>query len=437
MTIFRSAILLVALLSQNAFTSEESCTTLETDFVPFSSSYLPKWIGPLTELTPRYSMLLSTHRFNKTPYLGNSSESEKSLFNTSSTLRRLDLATKEVLGKSTSYESDFRKNELDRMAKFWEGHCNRWTAAAQDKQLNKFLNEYKGLNCNGTIITRGEIEEIYTSSYLFFPQGFIGTKITRERSQLELSVASLLGIDDLAAHRMDSLITESLKRNRALGFDRDPLLQVWNHPIYKSKRCKRKVSKEKVIDFTPIKYLVSGNTKVEDLLRRLEKLDTLFFDLINESSLKVSNHNIHDQLSTDYREIAEELKQAAKMRLHNSSNLIFNITDIKISMRKLFKEGLILLKEGHEVLRIENRVGYKIEDYYGLDERLEGNSEKLTKYKTYKYALIKYDGKVIDSKWITPTDERPDYMSSAKPGTIKLPIVKDLEELIGSCNEIL
>lgn len=356
-----------------------------TPLVPYSSSYLPKYSGPLTTQVgtartslPLLSQDIAHNALNRTVFdrfsqiMSNSSEADLKLIQK----MRDDYTPQPHLPS-------------------WHGSCNGWSGSSLEPEIAKFAQGIGDIVCDGTLLTRGEVLELLTA--MGEPLGFSGSPDNRSGDKNGLhrptitKIRNTLGHSNLSPAEFENFLIPRLQNNHGVVMDFDPGPEVWNHPIYAAHFHRTTIenasaligpsdSTESLLAKLPASFL-KGNT--DEDVRLIESLIALDQNLVGNDTFIKEN------------ELASIL--SSRKRLLD-----------KIQGRIL--ERGIGVRENIKITKVESRV------FYGMESSFAANVSTVNDV-TYKYLLIEDGrGEVVGSSWIGPEEKggRPEYLWSPR-----------------------
>ena len=433
---FRSFLLLLPLglvsAAWGSTTPAPEVQSAQLGFQVYSSSYIPAYKGPLTEITRQ----TVPHRELLDPLIVRFAEN-------TSTARRIDLARLRVLGLTDPLEPHLRSAFYSPGTPDWMGVCNQWSAASLNRGVAALIEGNEGIACDGALLTRGELKELSTAFYSLWAGdeiygerfgGPMGIQGGQGDGPEAMSIRKYAGLDDLPAHVFHDQVLTHLRRNEGLIMDIDPGLPVWNQPIFAMTAVMSEIAPEQIVS-NPAPYPFSIYEAVDPeekpVLEKLTDFDRLL-DLI------VTGKNAEDQ-----KALLAQLQSSFHVTYdpkdpHSLSRIRLRLAKDVLGPRLI--RGRVRISPSFSIKTVRSKVNYGKEVPYGV-------SSDTFRTASYDYVLIqnRADGTNQASFWVSPPDKRPDYLmagghmslpESEKEDPEKLSDLGDLALLIHRCTPV-
>lgn len=436
-------VLVIALLHSHAANS--ACETVKLPFQPYTSSYLPRHKGRLTNPDPDTNVKTPLPIVDLTP------EQLKS-WNELSLMQKLDSLNRYILSKNTNYQSQIQSSHFGKDDPTWYGYCHQWSNAALDPEINDYIrNTPEATICGNLLISRGEIKEMFTGFYPGSAGPMMGTRIDHKLSDGEEAALADVSHDDVySASAFDAHIQDSLKDGKGIVMNIAKGGEVWNQPVFQSERCEepRKMDSHLMGKLQPC-LIESKDRDVNRWLLDLCDTDTLTINHIWEHAAKTEgtdmSHN-SSALALQLRMLKANLASKKKVSPHMlqafeaSEKASAAENDMKVvreSSRGLIKHladaGEIHLKDpGLTAVRVVNRVTYAV------DTRNFAPSHDEAVPREFQYLLFKNaQGKVVASQWEMEPRSRPSFtwLPTKRPKDNWGQPLRDLVEILDRCRE--
>lgn len=363
-------------------------------FKPYSSSYLSLRNGDILE-RPREQGLGNEfdNVFNKKineKYIGGSP------------IERFDFVRQNKLGSPTSLlTQEFLKQIHNPKAQYWEGYCNQWSAGSLDPQVNQFISSTKGVICDSIFISEGELKELFTLFYSTYTPKFVAGSRTRvDFNENSDWLRSNLGLDDLAAHDFHNNVHRYLKRGKGIVIEVSANSEIWNQPLYQATSTSTHVSQTpanltKMAPLIPADLLESDQINDKGILEEYQKIESDLRDIMQGEVAIESSKDLWLGKTTNV------VKTAFKRPI---SELMMRRSEIFVNyILPSMNEGHLKLKKGITSHYVNSEIEYGSETSFAREGHNSHN-------RTYMYLLFKKGDQIIDGRWITEPDLRPDFL---------------------------
>ena len=288
-----------------AFAAQNLQSHLEAklSFVPYESSYLASRDGRIFERVSSRGRGLVSNSLE--PGLHKFIHSDER-----SVAARFDASRQLVLGSSDLIEPRLRVTHFKPDAPYWEGFCHQWSMASLNPGVNEILSRSDGLLCGNTVLTQGELKELFTAFYATGSDSphlsIIGGRLSHKTPMKWNKLRRLVGADDVPAHRLHTALYERLLNNKGIVLDGSASPDVWNFPVYKAasdfERYDSAFELRDLARVTPPTAFFSDDDKIQKRLMNLQSLRGL---------LEKANNGIADQET--YRRLVKEFDPATSL----------------------------------------------------------------------------------------------------------------------------
>lgn len=404
------------------------CETMELPFQPYSSSYLPRADGLLTA-KPKNTL---------NPPKGLTPEQIKVL-NSMSLMEKID-ALNASLGRHTHYQQSVEEKLHTPGAPRWAGFCDVWSASSLDPEVNEYIsNSQKVAVCNNIPITQAEVKEAFTGFYEYQTdtKSFRGYDLKNSLSPTDETLLTFSGQDVFYGHDLDEVVTKNLKNGQGVVLNVVKTKERWNQPVFKSHRCEDSADKTLIEKPLPVRRLDSEYSEVSEFLRSINESDSnLLYQFSTEAYPSPTFEA--DRLFSSLIDLKNDAKPKIKATIDRFVQLEGVDRRDYVRVRKIIAQvivdlkrtGLVKLKDGLTLTKVENTIFYGKEVPFAVDG-------KLADARTYKYGLIKNaNGQVVDSFWITAPEERPGSIwVPDRSKTVYGAPLKDLMFILDLCKE--
>lgn len=408
----------------------QNCRELSLDFVPYVSSYLPKPQGPLTNLKGNIKSLAD---LSSPP-----TERQLEIFKRTSVMERIDLLNRTVLGKQTQRQAETHASHYKPKQPSWAGYCEFWSAAASNPEINQFLQKTGDLKCGDVILTKGEIRELVTGFANDKDNGIFGNKSVTERSLEAHAFRNASGFDDLSADTFDLHLLGNLRQNTALVMDLDPGPEVWNHPIFRARRCEAPVPNAAAFAqgelAIPPRLLSSPNPQVRQFLQGIHEADLLAQKLQFKEAVPLLQRSLKGLT------LNPEFAQREGLFLDRDYKHLRKRAAAALDW--LRQQGHAILHPDYSLQLVSSTVVYRIESDFAMGT-VDDKNDDLTRQKTLTYVLVKKAGQesgpAVDQFWVTEASYRPDSIwLPARTGGIRdqSEVLRDLADAIERCQSL-
>lgn len=428
-------LIIISILSFSIFTrAEKKCEEKKLPFEPYSSSYLPRKEGPLTHATPKFG-----------DFGSDLTDIQKDNWDKMSIMEKLD-SLNQARGIGSNYQISTTASHHNPNAQFWEGFCDKWSAASLDPAVNSYIEKADAkVICRNVVITKGEIKELFTGFYDYknSPVGFSGHRFDRELDGHEQELLRT-GQDLYSADSFDMTLNKTIgnaEKPRGVVLNVTKALEVWNQPVYKMNRCEYTEQNAGKLGSLPADTLESPIKEVNDWLMDVAKADRISLmklyypstpDLGDDSkSLVIQLSKLQVQLRNQLNSSKglDQIQESLDSMPKDLTNYSAVRKGIREAMAAMYVGGAIQLKKDLSVTRVANTVYYGSEVDYAEDERSNTSQE-------YSYYIIKNNnGRVVGSSWETPPEDRPGFawVPSDRPENRNAQPIKDLIEILDLC----
>jgi hypothetical protein len=396
---------------------------------PYSSTYLPANQGFLTRVVGTESDQVAV----LAPELVNDAHS-------TTVAERFDRLQRETLRKPSMmpfFHSLYRKGAAD-----WEGVCHQWAPASVDAQINDLVMETQGLVCGRTYLTRGSLKELFTALYYREEKEnedndevFVGTrakKRTAEKFAQRIKEAG--AVDDVPAHEMHNVLFTYLSNNRGVIMDEDARSkngQVWNQPIYgicsdytpvyfSTEELKKKVKADKAGGFLgigsrkeipfagqiPLSAFVATTPEAKTFLDKMHEFRKLAQTRATWSEDFARANRQNDKDVIGWWKYVFDIKDGGKDMDGDYARLWRALIEKRL-MPAIENGSVVMRKSGF--YQVSSTVSYgKETDAYA------DNAGEQYEDARYQYFLVVENNAAVDSAWITPFENRPDFLWAHK-----------------------
>jgi|GEM_PF-2592573 len=414
--------------------SESNPEVIETSrlpFKPYSSSYLSLRKGDILKRPPE-NRTVSVFKENKFNSTFNKEINQK--YDSRSPIERFDHIRQNKLGSPTSLLTrEFLKKIHNPNAEYWEGHCNQWSAGALDPEVNQFISKTKGVICDSVFISEGELKELFTLFYSdYVPKFVAGNRTITNFNEDSMLLRSHLGLDDLSAQEFHSNVHRYLKRAKGIVIEVSANNEVWNQPLYRATSRNVNASHNpailsKISPLIPANLFESTEIKDQGILEEYQRIES---DLKDIQQGEIAIESSREPWVGKAKKLAQTaLKRPISELLRRRSEILINYILPSIN------QGKLKLKTGVTADYVTSNIEYGSETFFAQEGSNSLNRE-------YNYLLFKKGNQIIDGRWISEPDVRPDFIWVPKNNRDALigrkelsPAVEDLLRLGRHCKK--
>lgn len=373
----------------------------QLDFVPYVSSYLPYKEGKLffgnkgASGTPNGGEGHGPMEVGET--LGVQVRQSSPAYTDIPVIDKFEMLRRNVLHLPAKKRSEYARRYYDPKAESWEGVCNQWSAASLEPQISKLVKNLGDINCAGIALNPQEVRELFTAFYIHVDDSKMVGSRSNTRSFLRDYYENQMGLDDLSPEIFHRTLYDNIKKNQGVVIDKDHGPEVWNHPVYKAESNIDVKDKYENLDFVekmavPLDAVESDDPQIQETITNLRK---------EESNLKKKGMALIKRQHREprfYEVILEESEQVQQKQIDALNEGKIRL----ISSRKL------RLKSGYKIKSVSTTVHYLLESGF-MGGGLKNDLEHLEN-KSFSYVIVEKDGAPVDSRWLSISLGRPDFM---------------------------
>ena len=358
----------------------------QLEFIPYSSTYLPLRYGYLTS---HVKIPFEFEKFINPKIISHWKET--------STMSRFDEARSEVLGVQKTLSPLVSKKYYEFGADLSVGFCHQWSAAALHPDIYQRLSASDGIICNNTLITQGELKELFTAFYHVPTAPFFGNITKESESDVMYNIRKKLGMDDLFASTFHTTLHHYLAQDQGVVIDLKPLFENSNHPVYRVTSSIELENPYKFIKQLPPVVFETDDLSFKEVLSKITKLD----DILQRAIFR----EISDE---EVRDAWKPYGSSFKEFFYDSLWMIGDLLEIRQKYMDSILKGLekknVSLKNGILIKKITTHITYaQYNDQYAL-------ANNQSKTSVFEYILIESNSRNIGSVWLTPPEKRPDFL---------------------------